>query len=130
MSPTKQRLIIAGLILVGILIIAFFGVRAVHAFRHIREGGFGPGHPPRPPSETDVELIRDWMTVSYIANTYGVPDKMLFKELQIPDHDNREKSLKELNDEFFPDKDGYVLEAVKKAITDHRPPPPAPTTSP
>ena len=130
MSLAKQRLVIVGVILVGILIIGFFGVRAAHAFRHIRDGGFGPGHPHPPPSETDVELIRDWMTVPYIANTYGVPDRMLFKELEIPDKENREKSLKELNDEFFPDKDSYVLDAVKKVITDHRPPAPAPTTIP
>jgi hypothetical protein len=126
MSPTKQRLVITGLIVLGVLIVAFFGVRAVHAFRHIREGGFGPGKPP-PASETDVELIRDWMTIPYIARTYGVPDRMLFKELGIPDKNHLEKSLKELNDEFFPDKNGYVLDEVKKAITDHRPPP-LPTT--
>ena len=122
MSPAKQRILNIGLIILGVVIVAFFGVRAVHAFRHIRDGGFGPGKPP--PSETDVELIRDWMTIPYIARTYGVPDRMLFKELGIPDKDNLEKNLKELNDEYFPDKNGYVLAEVKKAITDHRPPPP------
>jgi len=128
MSQTKQRLVIAGLIIVGVLIITFFGVRAVHAFRHIRDGGFGPGHPHPPPSETDVELIRDWMTIPYIARTYGVPDHMLFKELNIPEEGNREKSLKELNEEFFIFQSDYALTTVKKAITDHRPP--APPTAP
>ena len=129
MSPTKQKLLIAGLIILGVLIVAFFGVRAVHAFNHIRERGYGTGHPPPAPSETDVELIRDWMTISYIAKAYGVPDHMLFKELRITDQGNLEKSLKKLNDEYFPDQTGYVLETVKKAITDHRPPP-RPTPSP
>src|SRR5512141_56046 len=101
MSLVKQRLVIAGLIILGTLIIAFFGVRAAHAFRHIRDGGFGPGHPPSPATETDVELIRDWMTIPYIARTYGVPDHMLFKELNIPEEGNREKSLKELNEKYF-----------------------------
>lgn len=123
MSPTKQRALIVGLISLGVLIVAFFGVRAVRAFTHIRDGGFGPGRPHPEPGETDVELIRDWMTIPYIAKTYGVPDRMLFKELRIPDKDNFEKSLKELNDEYFPDQTGYTLETVKKAITDHRPPP-------
>jgi hypothetical protein len=35
-----------------------------------------------------------------------------------------QKALKELNDEYFPDQAGFVLEEVKKAITDHRPPAP------
>ena len=128
MSPTKQKLLITGLISLGVLIVGFFGMRAFHAFTHIRDGGFGPGgHRPPPASETDVELIRDWMTIPYIANTYGVPDHMLFKELKIPEDKNREKSLKELNDAYFPDQAGYILDQVKKAITDHRPPAPPPT---
>ncbi|MEP7133788.1 MAG: hypothetical protein ABI904_02530 [Chloroflexota bacterium] len=129
MSSTKQKLSIIGLIVLGVLIVAFFGVRAVHAYRHIRDGGFGPGgHRPPPATETDVQLIRDWMTIPYIANTYGVPDRMLFKELKIPEENNREKSLKVLNDAYFPDQTGIVLEQVKQAITDHRPP--APPTAP
>ena len=124
MSPAKQRLFIIGLIVLGVLFVGFFGVRAVRAVRHIRDGGFGPGKSPPPPSETDVELIRDWMTIPYIARTYGAPDHMLFKELKIPEEGNREKSLKELNDEYFPDQAGFVLDEVKKAITEHRPPAP------
>jgi hypothetical protein len=129
MSPAKQRALIIGLIALGVLIVAFFGVRAVRAFTHIRDGGFGPGRPHSEPSETDVELIRDWMTISYIARTYGVPDHMLFKELGIPEEGNREKSLKELNEEFFIYQSDYALKTVKKAIADHRPPP-RPTPSP
>jgi len=127
MSPVKQRLAIAGLVVLGILFVGFFGLRAARAARHIRDGGYGPGKP-LPASETDVELIRDWMTIPYIARTYGLPDRMLFKELSIPDEGNREKSLKELNDEYFPEQAGFVLDDVKKVINDHRPP--APPTAP
>ena len=130
MSPAKQRALIIGLIALGVLIVAFFGVRAVRAFAHIRDGGFGPGRPHPEPSETDVELIRDWMTIPYIAQTYGVPDRMLFRELRIPDEGNREKSLKELNDEYFPEQAGFVLDEVKKAINDHRPPTPPTAPAP
>jgi hypothetical protein len=122
MTPTKQQLVIAGLIVFGILFAGFFGMRAIRAIKHIHDGGFGPGKPPPPPSETDVELIRDWMTIPYIAKTYGVPDRMLFKELNIPDKDNQEKSLKELNEEYYPDQNNYVLDEIKKAIIKHRPP--------
>ena len=128
MSQAKQRLIIAGLIVLGVLFIGFFGVRAARAIKHIHEGGFVPGHRPSPPSQTDVELIRDWMTIPYIADTYGVPDRMLFNQLNVPDANNRDKSLKELNEEYFPGQDGYVLTAVKRAINEHRPP--APPTAP
>ena len=129
MSPTKQRLVITGLIVLGILFIGFFGIRAFRVFKHIHEGDFGPGHRPPSPSETNVELIRDWMTIPYIARTYGVPNRVLFNELNIPDQGNLDKSLKALNDEYFPGQDGYVLDQVKKAITSHRPPtPPAAPT--
>jgi hypothetical protein len=130
MSPKKQRLAITALIVLGMLFVGFFGLRAVRAARHIREGRFGPGNPPPPASETDVELIRDWMTIPYIAKTYGVPDRMLFKELRIPDEGNREKSLKELNDEYFSNQAGFVLDEVKKAITGHRPPTPPTAPAP
>lgn len=124
MSPTKQRLAITVLIILGVLFIGFFGLRATRAARHIRDSGYEPGKLPPPPSETDVDLIRDWMTIPYIAKTYGIPDRILFKELKIPNEGNREKSLKELNDEYFPDQAGFVLKEVKKVVTDHRPPTP------
>jgi len=34
--------------------------------------------------ETDVTLIRDWMTVSYIAQRYYVPGDKLFEAVKIP----------------------------------------------
>lgn len=127
MTPAKQRTLTIGLITLGVVIVGFFGVRAFHAFKHIREGGFGPGHRPPLPSQTDVSLIRDWMTISYISKAYGIPNHMLFKELKIPEQGNLEKSLKQLNTAYFPLQSDYVLTEVKKAITDHRPPPSAPT---
>ena len=128
MSAAKQRLASTILIILGILFVGFFGLRAVRAARHIRDSGYEPGKQPPPPSETDVEFIRDWMTLPYIAKTFGVPDRILFKELQIPNEGNREKSLKELNDEYFPDQAGFVLQKVKEVVAEHRPP--APPTAP
>jgi hypothetical protein len=128
MSAAKQRLAITVLIILGILFVGFFGMRAARAARHIRDSGYEPGKQPPHPSETDVEFIRDWMTIPYIARTFGVPDRILFKELQIPNEGNREKSLKELNDEYFPDQAGFVLKKVKEVVAEHRPP--APPTAP
>jgi hypothetical protein len=75
--------------------------------------------------ETDVELIRDWMTVPYIAMTYHVHPKVLFDALEINPRDNDEKSLAQLNGELFPDKPGFVIEMIKAAVQANQPPPTA-----
>ncbi|MFN8381260.1 MAG: hypothetical protein U0V02_04935 [Anaerolineales bacterium] len=127
-TDIKQKLLVIALIIVGVVFTAFFGMRAVHAFKK-----FDGPRPPRGEVETDVELIRDWMTVPFISHTYHVPDKIIFEALDISPSANHEKSLKEINEEFFPDKDGYVLELVKETVLAHQPPPPpdsAPTEVP
>ena len=117
----KQRALVIGLIILGILFTIFFGMRAFHAFKKI------DGHRPPPPGkvETDVELIRDWMTVSFIARMYRVPEKDIFDALNISPQGNHEKSLKDLNKDYYPDKDGFVMDTVKATILAHQPPPTA-----
>ncbi|HLA08159.1 MAG TPA: hypothetical protein VJ022_11975 [Anaerolineales bacterium] len=120
MSPTRQRALIVGLIIIGILIIGFFGLRTFHAFREFR------GHRPPPPGEveTDVELIRDWMTIPFISKMYHVPPPELFHALDIPPNGNQDKSLNDLNGEYYPKENGIVLEKVKAAVLANQPPPP------
>lgn len=125
MRPSQLRTFIVGIILLGLLIAGFFGTRALLAINRFR------GHPPPPlPAaeaehavETDVELIRDWMTVPYIAETYGVPARFLFEALGIPARGNEEKSLAQLNEEFSPGAPGIVIEVVKNAILAKQPGP-------
>ena len=123
----KQRALVIGLIILGILFTIFFGVRAFHAFKK-----FG-GHRLPPPGkvETDVELIRDWMTVSFISKMYRVPEKEIFDALNVSPLGSHDKSLKDLNDDNYPDKDGFVMETVKATIlafqASHPPPDSAPT---
>lgn len=119
MSPGRQRTLIAGLIIFGVAIVGFFGWRAFSIFREFR----GHGHiPPRAVpaikqvTETDVELIRDWMTIPYIAQTYHVSAHTLFDAIGIPPRGNAEKSLKQLNEEFFPQTPEIVIELVKAAV--------------
>ena len=127
---TTQRGFTLALIALGILLVGFFGMRAFHAYKRIHEGGYGPGKPP-PAMESDVEMIRDWMTIPYIAQMYGVPPRMLFEALEIPEKGNRDKSLQELNLEYFPDAPGSVLEKVKAAVSAGQPPVlPAPPSAP
>lgn len=118
-SKTRQRALTIGLILLGILLTLFFGMRAIHAFRKFN------GHRPPPPHEveTDVELIRDWMTISSISQTYRVPEKTLFDALEISPQGNHDKSLKQLNQDYYPETEKFVLALVKSTILAHQPPP-------
>ncbi len=124
MSPTRQRTAIAVLIVLGILIAGFFGLRFFHAFREFRRHGPPPRFAPAEAQavETDVELIRDWMTIPYISMTYHVHPKSLFDALEINPKINDEKSLAQLNDEFFSDKPGIVIEIVKATVLANQPP--------
>lgn len=113
----KQRTLVIGLILIGLIVVVIFGWRTARAFREFR------GHRPPPPFapeaqeiETDVSLIRDWMTIPFISKMYLVPPHALFKALDIPEHKNKEKSLKQLNEEYYPEAEGFVLETVKATI--------------
>ena len=107
-----QRTLVIGLIIIGILFTAFFGMRALHAFRKFN------GHRPPPPNkiETDVELIRDWMTIPFISRMYQVPPEVFFEALNIPPQKDHDKSLKILNEEYFLDQNGFVLSQVKETI--------------
>lgn len=122
MTPSQQRILTISLITLGVLIVGFFGLRTFHAFREFR------GHrPPGPPfgdkqAETNVELIRDWMTIGSISHMYKMPPRLLYDALGIPPNGNEKKSLKQLNDEYFPDKPGSVLTTVKAAIQANLPP--------
>ena len=121
MTPYRQRAFITGLILFGIAIVSFFGLRTLFAFRNF--SGHRP--PPLPPAdsgqiETDADLIRDWMTLPYISRTYRVPEKLLFDALDVPARGNEEKSLAQLNEEYSPQAPGIVLEVVKGAVRAHQ----------
>ena len=116
----KQRTLTIGLIILGMVIVGFFGLRTVRAIRQFH------GHPPPPPFatehvETDVNLIRDWMTVPFISKMYHVRPHVLFDSLGIPEQGNKEKSLKQLNDEYYPEDEGIVLEKIKATILANQP---------
>ena len=125
MTPTRIRTLIFVLIFIGGMIVGFFGMRTLRAFRE-----FDRHRPPLPPSaadaereqiETDVNLIREWMTIPFISKMYHVPANVLFDALGIPANKNREKSLKRLNREYFPREDGIVLDKIKAAVLVNQP---------
>jgi hypothetical protein len=119
----RQRNLTIALVILGILLIAVFGQRAIDAYRRIQSERSMPERPMAVMEvmEVDVELVRDWMTVPYIARTYGIPVDELFEILEIPERGNRGKSLAELNLQYYPASGGIVLERIKKAILAYQP---------
>ena len=122
MTPTRQRALVIVLIALGLITVGFFGLRTASAFRAFRE--HRPPHPPKDGHvETDVELIRDWMTIPFIGRMYHVPPPVIFDALNIPkNRENEEKSLEQLNDEYFPDSPELVIRLVKAAVQSNLPP--------
>jgi hypothetical protein len=132
MTPFLQRVLVSALIIFGIWIAAFFGLRTFHAYREVSE------HRPPPfkneHSETDVQLIEDWMTVPFVAKMYHISPHVIFDALHIPSEGNKEKSLKQLGEKYFPTTPGYVLGIVRAVVRANLPPstahPPATVASP
>ncbi|MCB0102355.1 MAG: hypothetical protein H6635_06485 [Anaerolineales bacterium] len=119
-TEKQKRILFITLSIFGVILILFFGIRALKAFRKFE------GHRPPPFAEelqTDVETIEDWMTIPFISHNFGTPPELLFGSLNIDPRENHKKSLKELNDEFFPEADGYVLTTIKATVLAHQPPP-------
>jgi hypothetical protein len=52
---------------------------------------------------------------------YHVPPPLLFDALKIPEQGNKEKSLKQLNEEYYPQDDGVVLETIKATVSANQP---------
>lgn len=129
MPAQKQRAIVVTLIGLGLIIVGFFGLRTARAFREFH------GHRPPPPFatkpyETDVDLIREWMTIPFISKMYRVPEHILFEALEIPEQGNQEKSLLQLNEKYYPQAEGIVMEKVKAALLAAMPEPPPLTPVP
>ena len=117
---SKPRILFIAPSILGVMLILFFGIRAFRAFKKFDR------HRPPPFAEqlqTDVSAIEDWMTIPFISHNYGVPPEVLFDALKIEPRDNFKKSLKQLNEEFYPEVDGFVLTTVQAEILAHQPPP-------
>lgn len=113
------RFIPIGLILIGLLLVGVFGVRTVVSYIRIQRTGLQSG-------VTDVEAIRGWMTIPYIAQAYGVPEEFIFAQVGIPQTDNQAKSLSQLNRSYAPGESAVILSRVKAAIRQYQAKPPTP----
>jgi len=122
-ASRRERLVTIGLIVLGLILVGFFGVRAVVSFIRIQQTGLQPG-------VTDVEAIRGWMTVPYIATAYGAPEEYLFERLGIPAEGHRDKSLGQLNREYAFGQPAAILNAVKEAVRQYQGEQPPATQAP
>ena len=122
MTPFLQRVLVSALIIFGIWIAAFFGLRTFHAYKEVREHHPPPAFRVEQP-ETNVQLIEDWMTIPFIAKMYHVSPHIIFYALKIPFEGSEEKSLKQLNEKYFPTTPGYVVSLVKNTVQANLPPP-------
>lgn len=131
MMTRRQKLFVIALTVVGCLLIIFFGWRAFHAFQKFDRHG-PPPHANFPDElETDVERVREWMTIPFISRMYGVPEPILYDALGIPSEGNHKKSLEELNRKYFPETEGIVIQIVKETLLANQPPPtPIPPDTP
>jgi len=110
-TKPKNNTVIMTLIILGIIISALFGMRLLRSMRQVQI------HRMPPPASTDVEEIHDWMPIHYISNIYGVPEPYLYQQAGIEPGADHKKSLTELNEIYFPDQPGLVLERVKAAVS-------------
>jgi hypothetical protein len=132
MLTDRQRTLILMIVAAGVIVVGLFGLRTLRVWRELREHRPPPGFPVVSDyTETDVELIRDWMTIPFIAKMYHVPPPVLYKALDISPKGNQDKSLTQLNEEYFPGIPGIVEAKVKAALLENIPPPkPTPPTVP
>jgi hypothetical protein len=87
-SP-HRRVITIALVIAGLGMVGFFGIRAYRAYDRFQHDVPATGL-------RDVEAIRGWMTLSYIARAYGVPEDALFEALTLPKAGNARLSVKQL----------------------------------
>lgn len=86
---SSRRVFTIALVVVGLGLVGFFGLRAYRAYTR-----FQPNAPAN--GLHDVEAIRGWMTLPYIARAYGVPEDSLFAALALPKAENVHLSVKQL----------------------------------
>jgi len=108
-SLRRERILSIGLIVTGLVLVLGFGMRTVESYNRIQQTKLEPG-------VADVETIRGWMTIPYIATVYGMPEEYLFEQLRIPPEGYRTKSLNQM----YVGKEAAIRQVVKAIIRQYR----------
>src|SRR5690242_15967787 len=80
LRPRVRLMLGIVVVVIGVAIAAFFGVRSISSFRqlqYIRQQGLDRG-------TASVDAIRPWMTIRFVAVAYAVPEEYLYSALNIP----------------------------------------------
>ena len=105
------RVILIILLILGLILAVFFATRAFHGFQRVRGMKFGGG-------ETDVELIRGWMTVDYIGKMYHVPPDIVLSPLNLSVEGNENQSIRSLIRKTGTNDPDAMLEKIKTNINE------------
>ena len=92
-----RRWLTAVFIVGGLALIIVYGVRTYFSFRqmqYVQAQGLEDG-------TASLDAIRPWMTMSYIAVAYAVPEEYIYSQLDIPfERRNRRESIRDLNRQY------------------------------
>ena len=86
LSRGLPRWVIGLILVLGVALIALFGLRILNQLEYSRKVQSG---------EIQVETLRGWMTLSYIARAYGVEETALRTTLGVAAQGYSERSLRE-----------------------------------
>ena len=81
-----RRTLAALALIAGLALVTMFGARAWHQWQYAQRVSRG---------EIQVETLRGWMTLPYIARRYAVPEAELRAALALPAHGNDDRSLRD-----------------------------------
>lgn len=76
----------AAAIAVGVVLLVAFGLRGWHQYQFAQRVASG---------QIQVETLRGWMTLPYIAQLYGVPEARLREALGVPATGGEQRSLRD-----------------------------------
>lgn len=81
-----RRWLGAAALLLGAGMLVVFGLRGWHQYQYAQRVASG---------QIQVETLRGWMTLPYIAKAYGVPEARLREGLGLPAAGGEERSLRD-----------------------------------
>ncbi|TWT78784.1 hypothetical protein CA13_01810 [Planctomycetes bacterium CA13] len=97
MVIARRRVLTICLLAIGIGLILYYGNRtrkSYHQFRYTKQQGLDTG-------DANVDAIRPWMTIHFVAAAYAVPQEYLFAELGVELEDRRRNiDIRHLNEEL------------------------------
>jgi len=103
------------LMIFGVCLILFFGSKSIRSFLQISLTGLEQG-------TANVNQIRGWMTIPYIATAYQVPEAHIFQATKIPiSKDNKNTSLSKLGAKYYGDNaKAVLLPEIQQAILNYQ----------